>query len=205
MNRIFDRLYNSLPKRHRGFVQEHIPGGGANGFAWADSLTSQLVHDGDISVLLMGTLANNPTELEDAEYILAEYRDAARMSSVKPASLMAMLSTNLEGPFAYIIHDRGIGRVLAARDAEGEQPLFWGTSLTPDGTLLLFGTDLLLLKDDCKDAAEFPSGAVFVSKPGSIEGTVCTFGASTLLQPELCRVESANNIVGFAEVIKTDA
>jgi hypothetical protein len=62
VNEIFNRLYESLPKRQRSFVEEHIPGGGANGFAWADSLTTQLVHSGALSVLFMGTLANNPTD-----------------------------------------------------------------------------------------------------------------------------------------------
>ena len=64
VNEIFNRLYESLPKRQRGYIQEHLPGGGANGFAWADSLTTQLIHSGHLSVLFMGTLANNPTDGE---------------------------------------------------------------------------------------------------------------------------------------------
>ncbi|KAG7666712.1 hypothetical protein Ndes2437B_g08425 [Nannochloris sp. 'desiccata'] len=74
VNEIFNRLYESLPKRQRSFVEEHIPGGGANGFAWADSLTTHLVHCGTLSVLFMGTLANNPTDSEDGEYILTNIK-----------------------------------------------------------------------------------------------------------------------------------
>ena len=78
-------MYESLPKRQRGFVQEHIPGGGANGFAWADALTSQMVHEGQISVLFMGTLLNNPTNFEDGEYILNEYQDTCGRSALELA------------------------------------------------------------------------------------------------------------------------
>lgn len=98
----------------------------------------------------------------------------------------------LDGPFAFIIHDRSHGRVLAARDADGAQPLYWATC--PRTGSLLFSSDKALFSYDCENIEEFPRGAVFISKDGSIEGTTATFGAKVLLHPELCRVESANNI-----------
>lgn len=86
VNENFNKLYESLPKRQRGFVQEHLPGGGANGFAWADALTTHVVTDGPLCCLFMGTLLNNPTNLEDGEYILNEYQDACGGSALELAS-----------------------------------------------------------------------------------------------------------------------
>lgn len=193
VNEIFNRLYESLPKRQRSFVEEHIPGGGANGFAWADSLTTHLVHCGTLSVLFMGTLANNPTDSEDGEYILNEYQDACGCSAMELKENYSLdVVVQLDGPFAFIIHDRSHGRVLAARDADGAQPLYWATC--PRTGSLLFSSDKALFSYDCENIEEFPRGAVFISKDGSIEGTTATFGAKVLLHPELCRVESANNI-----------
>ena len=97
----------------------------------------------------------------------------------------------MQGPFAFIIHDRVHGRILAARDGDGAQPLFWGTC--PRTGALLFASDKTLLSDDCENVAEFPPGAVFVSQDGTNQGTIATMGAKALLHPDLCRVESANN------------
>ena len=133
---------------------------------------------------------------EDGEYILNEYQDACGGSALElkeDYSLDVVLQ--LDGPFAFIIHDKTHGRVLAARDAEGAQPLFWATC--PRTGALLFASDQKLFLDDCEKIEEFPRGAVFISKDGSIEGTTATFGAKVLLHPELCRVESANNIAGL--------
>lgn len=194
VNEIFNQLYESLPKRQRGFVQEHLPSGGANGFAWADSLTIHMVTAGPFCCLFMGTLLNNPTNLEDGEYILNEYQDACGGSALELASEGGPsldICVQLEGPFAFIIHDRVHGRVMAARDGDGAQPLFWGTC--PRNGALLFASDKSLMSSDCEGVAEFPAGAVFVSQDGSTQGTIATIGATTLLHPDLCRVESANN------------
>lgn len=193
---MFNQLYESLPKRHRGFVQEHIPGGGPHGFAYADSLTTQLAVAGPVSVLFTGTLANNPTELEDAAYCLEEYRCAngGGTSAALPGGVSLDLVVQLEGPFAFIIHDRDHGRVLAARDAAAQQPLVWARC--PRTASLVFASDAALLPPDCEDAEEFPAGAVFISGDHSLSGRLATFGAETLLEPALCRAESSTNLSG---------
>jgi len=53
------------------------------------------------------------------------------------------------------------------------------------------------VEQDCGTVNEFPAGAVFVSEDGGVEGSLTTIGAEVLLHPELCKVESANNIVGL--------
>lgn len=153
----------------------------------------------------MGTIANNPSELEDADYLLLEYKaDVASggMSRMLP-SLRAVLR-NLEGPYAFIIHDRNCGRILAARDVSGEQTLFWGSNSNGGDAGLLFGSDLALLTDDCRNAGEFPSGKLFISNQGSVQGTLKPLdapvsGNSDGLQPELCKAESRNNLLGMTE------
>jgi asparagine synthetase B (glutamine-hydrolysing) len=141
----------------------------------------------------MGTLANNPTDGEDGEYILNEYQDACGGSAIELKENYSLdVVVQFDGPFAFIIHDRTHGRVLAARDADGAQPLYWATC--PTSGSLLFASDKALFLDDCENIEEFPRGAVFTSRDGCIEGTTATFGAKVLLHPELCRVESANNI-----------
>ena len=205
VNQLFDRLYESLPKRQRGFVQEHLSAGSSDvffGAAWADALSSQLVQGRDVSVLFMGALENNPTDMEDGEYILNEYLDACGgpRGDDQPPSLdvLVQLEANAAQGYAFIIFDRRYGRLTVARDPEGTQPLFWGTTAAAGG--VLFASDAALLaseEEDCSDAAAFPAGAVFISEDGGTAGSVATVGAKTLLHPDLCRVESANNFVGI--------
>ncbi len=45
----------------------------------------------------------------------------------------------LRGPWAFIVYDRGNGRIVAARDPAGAEPLFWGSTMLSEG--VLFASD----------------------------------------------------------------
>ena len=75
---------------------------------------------------------------------------------------------DLSGDFAMIIFDKLAGRVLAARDPRGTEPLFWGTSNF--GESLLFSNDRQVLEMNCADADAFPPGTLFSSECGEVTG-----------------------------------
>lgn len=205
INRAFDSLHQSLPLRLRGLVSEHIfsTDGGPNGIAWIDSLSAQLVlnHKSHVAVFFKGTLSNNPTDLEDGEYILQEYlnltsntscqqqrynncgrgkerEDASGDSEEATESTSLNQFQTLQGSYAFIIYDkRGEGRVVASRDSQGLESLCWGisssltTSTTSLHTTLFFASDTALLEGECTDIQDFPPGLVFVSDHGSFPST----------------------------------
>lgn len=103
MNQLFDRLYEYLPKRQRGFVQEQIAAGPGVffGCAWADALSSQLANNDDVSVFFMGSIENNPKDLEDAQYILDEYHMACggpNVAGKHPQSLDVLVQLEASPP-----------------------------------------------------------------------------------------------------------
>jgi hypothetical protein len=53
--------------------------------------------------------------------------------------LSPLTPLQLRGPWAFIVYDRLHGRIVAARDPAGLEPLFWGTTLLSEG--VLFATD----------------------------------------------------------------
>jgi len=200
VNQLFDRLYEFLPKRQRGFVQEHIAGGGSDmfiGLAWADSYSVQLTHSGDLTVLLMGSI-ENPTDMEDGEYILDEYQNSCGdpfTEGQPPPALDILAQIGDSSGYAFIIFDRQYDRITIARDPEGLQPLYWGPSQTLDG--LVFSSEACLLDADCATSnKEFPAGTLFMTYDCSTEGVNATIGPHALLHPNLCKVESASNIQG---------
>mmetsp|Transcript_4452 Transcript_4452/g.14429 ORF Transcript_4452/g.14429 Transcript_4452/m.14429 type:complete len:317 (-) Transcript_4452:82-1032(-) len=69
----------------------------------------------------------------------------------------------LSGHFAFVIYDHGRGTVLAARDGNGTNPLYWGST---DTEVLLISNRLDLLEDCDPTATEFPAGCVFISQGG---------------------------------------
>ena len=75
---------------------------------------------------------------------------------------------DLSGDFAMILFDKSAGRVLAARDPKGTEPLFWGTSNF--GESLLFSNDRRVLELNCADADAFPPGTLFSSESGEVTG-----------------------------------
>lgn len=155
-------LKDHLPMRHRDTVEEFLLGAGANGIAFVEGPKVSMAFEGDIAVYFQG---DTHREISDsfeshAHEILARYRDRDETGDGE----LGFLS----GEFSVVVFDKLAGCVLAARDPNGAEPLFWGTSNF--GNSLLFSTDSGLLSKQCTDADTFPAGTVFCSKCGEITG-----------------------------------
>ncbi|KAL4447619.1 hypothetical protein ABPG75_004838 [Micractinium tetrahymenae] len=204
---VLDALYSIVPRRQHAYVTEHYFGGGSNGIAWVESMTHGLASDGDVSAFFKGTLENNPADCEDAEYILAQYKEKQRKGAFKEEPRMEGLA-QLRGPWAFVVFDRSRGRILAARDPAGAEPLFWGTTLLSEG--VLFASEKSLIEGECVDADAFPPGCIFVSDDFSTQGRlspICTDpeAAEQRQQAEaLCRVESSSQLQGAASQVSAN-
>eukprot|EP00850_Spirogloea_muscicola_P014947 SM000111S18770 [mRNA] locus=s111:3687:5681:- [translate_table: standard] len=86
----------------------------------------------------------------------------------------------LKGSFAFIAFDAGSRRLIAARDDDAKQPLFWGAPTFGEG--LLFSHDRLLIEEEAADADQFPPGTFFTLCPG--DGTNGTGLISTMGESE---------------------
>jgi hypothetical protein len=153
--------------RHRDSVEEFLLGGGANGIAFVEGPRVSVALEGDIAVYFQGDThrALSDEHESHAHEILAAYRDR----SGGPASGSGDGDLGfLSGEFSVVVFDKLAGCVLAARDPNGAEPLFWGTA--DFGNSLLFSTDAALLDKQCADADAFPAGTVFCSKCGEITG-----------------------------------
>ncbi|MEW5311854.1 MAG: hypothetical protein WDW38_003538 [Sanguina aurantia] len=84
----------------------------------------------------------------------------ARSSDELAEKALACLA-GIEGTFAFVIYDANQHRVLAGRDRNGTQPLFWGS--TPDGQLLI-GSSSGHLEGCSPTATLFPAGTLFASE-----------------------------------------
>ncbi|GAB4816207.1 hypothetical protein N2152v2_003253 [Parachlorella kessleri] len=215
---LLDNLYSSLPRRQRALVNEETWGGA--GLGYVESERHQFATDGDVSVFFAGELVNSPSDLEDADFLLAEYKrtwDHASLLDSSPVmealaqlevgyyqlvgrlvthESSPMMEAQLEGPFAFVIYDRTYGRIIAARDGQGAEPLVWGTTMLSDG--LLFASDRSLIEGECADVDDFPAGTIFVSNDWSTAGNLSPIrpDGSEPVTKELCRVESRSNIKG---------
>ncbi|KAJ9527657.1 hypothetical protein QJQ45_025925 [Haematococcus lacustris] len=69
--------------------------------------------------------------------------------------------SHIKGSFAFVIYDSMRHRVLAGRDRDGSQPLFWGA--TGDGQLV-FGAEPEDLAACNPSATLFPAGCLFTSE-----------------------------------------
>ena len=170
------RLTRELPlfppsrtTRHRDGVEEFLLGAGANGVAFVEGPRVSLALEGDIAVYFQGdTHRALSDEYEShAHEILAAYRNRSGGDVETSGSANADLGF-LSGEFSVVVFDKLAGIVLAARDPNGAEPLFWGTA--DFGNSLLFSTDAGLLAKQCADADAFPAGTVFCSRRGEITG-----------------------------------
>lgn len=72
----------------------------------------------------------------------------------------------LSGGFAFVLYDRKRHRLVVARDAAGEENLYWGVcSDGEEGGVLCISDSLNAAMDDCMfTATQFPSGMVLVAQ-----------------------------------------
>ena len=148
-------------------MEEFLLGAGANGVAFVEGPRVSVALEGDIAVYFQGDThrALSDEHESHAHEILAAYRDRGGGSNSGSAN---DLSGFLSGEFSVVVFDKLAGIVLAARDPNGAEPLFWGTA--DFGNALLFSTDASLLAKQCADADAFPAGTVFCSKCGDVTG-----------------------------------
>lgn len=105
-----------------------------------------------------------PAEDDDAHWLLdfySSFRDTETSQDDGQILREALESLcTIRGSFAFVIYDSILHRLLAARDADGVQPLYWGS--TEEGQLM-FGSAIDDL-DLCQPTATmFPAGTLFAS------------------------------------------
>lgn len=176
-NATLERAYSaSKPERRH---MEKL--GGHGGFAFEATPFCSYAHRKGVHVLFGGEVSDwpgisavdtahdafmrnvEPPEKNDAHWLLDFYD-----SFITPgAGTRDIADTALEclsqvmGAFAWVIYDETAKRVFAARDREGAQPLFWGT--TEEGQLL-FGSRVEDLEGCDPSATPFPAGTLFASE-----------------------------------------
>jgi hypothetical protein len=99
---------------------------------------------------------------DDALWLLDFYdtfSDMAVDDDLKEAALSAL--SKIEGQYAFVIFDSIARRVLAARDRQGSQPLYWGS--TEDGRFM-FGSSYDDLSECNPSATPFPAGSLYASE-----------------------------------------
>jgi len=102
--------------------------------------------------------------INESAWLLSFYVGLCESANLDHDAVLDCFS-NIEGRFAFVIFDEHRKRVLASRDANGDEPLYWG--VTESGQLL-FGTN----SDDfdhCEPSATlFPSGTVYLSQGDTV-------------------------------------
>ncbi|GAQ89658.1 hypothetical protein KFL_005480020 [Klebsormidium nitens] len=75
----------------------------------------------------------------------------------------ARLLGGLRGRFAFLVWDSVHCRLVAARDHQAQEAIFWGAPTFGEG--LLFSTDRALVEEEAADADQFPPGTFFCLTP----------------------------------------
>lgn len=114
--------------------------------------------------LLLNHIADPLEEMEEASYLLQLYEDDWSLEISRGQPDFRAIK-NFRGPFAFVLYDRRYGsllnnamvlqalldqggpsimsfschRIIAGRDAEGEEPLYWGSASLSEG--ILFASD----------------------------------------------------------------
>ncbi|KAK9828559.1 hypothetical protein WJX72_000752 [[Myrmecia] bisecta] len=153
--------------------------GDGNGFTFELSPFCHHAHKDGVSVLFSGEVAEWPgidmvqsahdafirgeeadVSRNDATWLLDFYDTFKNFTSLDITDEALDSLARVRGQFAFIIYDQIQRRVLAARDRDGTQPLYWGGS--QDGRFM-FGTDLVDLMDCNPSATPFPAGTLYCS------------------------------------------
>jgi len=87
-------------------------------------------------------------------------------------SLLSDELKKVHGPYAFVLYDKFHKRVVAARDPDGKEPLFWASKQTDDTLSLYFSTDRLALYESADSIAEFPVGGLYISESGKLCGSI---------------------------------
>jgi len=113
---------------------------------------------------------------DDCHKVIHMYHAASTVHSnfatedFSQSQLMAHEVEGIHGPFAFIVYDRHWRRIVAARDPDGKEPLFWTASAS--GDRLFFATDKAALFENAERVQEFPKGGLYISRNGSFAGTL---------------------------------
>ncbi|KAG2501687.1 hypothetical protein HYH03_000189 [Edaphochlamys debaryana] len=103
-----------------------------------------------------------PLEENDAHWLLDFYNTFGKPGSTDSTTERALeCMAQIKGSFAFVIYDSIHHRVLAARDRDSAQPLFWGCT---DAGQLMFGSVAEDLDGCNPTAAPFPAGTLFASE-----------------------------------------
>lgn len=104
---------------------------------------------------------DKPLEENDAHWLLDYYATFHGEGQEDTAERALQCLAKIEGNFSFVIFDSRCHRVLAARDRNGSQPLYWGAN---DAGQLTFGSVPEDLASCNPTATMFPAGSLFVSE-----------------------------------------
>lgn len=102
-----------------------------------------------------------PLEVDDAHWLLDFYGTFMDCTSFDITETALDKLSQVAGSFAFVLFDQVQNRVLAARDQDGSQPLYWGAT---EAGQLMFGSDPEDLLGCDPTATAFPSGTLFASE-----------------------------------------
>lgn len=207
MNSVFDALYEHLPRRQRGFIEEHTSMGfsGFLGVSFALSMKISIKEDAHLMVLLYGSIESNFSGMDNVDYLLEEYKDACDTQNASGFFLDTdAMTQNVTGDFFALIHDRVSDRLIIVRGGTPSDGLmnhlYWGIHLDTKNTV--FSDDMDLISRLCDEVHVFPSQHVCVFCPGQDLNHVLlakkTSSKKKKRKSNLLKVESANNCIGLS-------
>lgn len=200
INAVFDRLYESMPRRQRSLVEEHVSFGpcGFLGIAWAASESTYLMKDHNhVVVLSIGTIESNYSGMEDAEFILNEYQDACNEGKDGMGwTLDTDALAAIKGNFAFLLYDAKHDRLVVLQNAmqRGAKLLYCGSDL--ESGEMVFSDDEALLLDTCANVKRFPKRFVCIYSSGKDILVEKPLPASK--RRRLSKVESVTNCLHLA-------
>eukprot|EP00897_Mesotaenium_endlicherianum_P010542 jgi/Mesen1/9516/ME000637S08968 len=230
------RMHEKVPKDLTERIAEKYQEGAAMAYVQDDPNVSYAEcaaekHGQRVSLVLYGKIDNEAEMRQLYDVPLSGAAAGPCVATSSSAELMLALYCKsaqpetcleaLQGEWSVCLFDELSLYVLAARDASGKAPLFWGTA---DSGSLLFSSDVRLLTDECPPASgaptEFPAGCYFESDPGAEFGTLESYvryprdmdvtdgegeeAEDLMAQAQLCgsmfRAGSASDMVGMARI-----
>lgn len=153
--------------------------GQGNGFTFEASPYCSYATRADVHVLFAGEVSDwpgidvvsaahnafirneEPPEADDAHWLLDFYATFGDHSSPGMTGIALERLAQVRGSFSFVIFDQAQHRVFAARDGEGCQPLYWGST---DEGQLMFSTHPGDLAGCSPTATLFPAGTLFATE-----------------------------------------